>query len=71
MGNTTTEDKEKAEVLNAFFTFIFNSQSGYPRGTQPHLEIWDVEQNKPPKPSQHRFTKGKSCLTTLISSYDW
>ena len=23
------------------------------------------------RPSQHRFMKGKSCLTNLISFYDW
>ena len=31
----TTEDKEKAEVLNAFFTSAFKSQTNYPWGTLP------------------------------------
>jgi len=38
-----------AEVLNAFFTSVFNSQTGYSQGKQPPvLEDRDAEQNKPP-----------------------
>ena len=45
----TTDDKEKAEVLNASFTPVFKSQSSYSGGTlPPDLDIRDGEQNKPP-----------------------
>jgi len=44
----TTEDTEKAEVLNAFFTSFFKSQNSYPWGALPRdLEVWDGEQNTP------------------------
>lgn len=34
-GNSITKDKDKAEVLNAFFTSIFKSQASYLQDTQP------------------------------------
>ena len=49
-GNVTTEDTEKAEVLNAFFTSVFKSLSKYLWGILPDdLEVWDREQNEPPQ----------------------
>ena len=45
----TTEDKEKAEVLNAFSTSVFKCQTSYLQGTLPSdLAVIDKEQNKIP-----------------------
>ena len=41
MGNVTTKENKKAEVLNAF-----NRQISYPQGTlRPDLEAWGGMQN--------------------------
>jgi len=48
-GNITNKDEEKVEVLNAFFASVFNSQTGYSRGTQsPVLEDGQGQRKKPP-----------------------
>ena len=48
-GNIASKDKEKADVLNAFFASAVNSQTGYSQGSQPPvLKDREGEQNKPP-----------------------
>ena len=48
-GNVTTEDKEKADVLNAFFTSAFKRQTGYPQVSPlSDLAALAGEQTKPP-----------------------
>ena len=45
----TTEEKEKAEVLNAFFTSVFESQTSYPQVSPlSDLAVSAGEQTKPP-----------------------
>ena len=46
---TSNEDKEKADVLNAFFTSVFKSQTSYPQvSLLPDLAALAGELTKPP-----------------------
>jgi len=48
-GNIVNKDEEKAEVLNASFASVINSQTGYAQGRQPPvLEDREGVRNKPP-----------------------
>ena len=48
-GHVITENKEKAEVLNAFFTSVFKSQTTYPQVSPlSDLAVLAGEQTKPP-----------------------
>jgi len=47
--NIATKEEGKAEVLNAFFASVFNSQTCYLQDSQPSvLEDREGERNKPP-----------------------
>ena len=47
--NVTTEDNEKAEVLNAFFMSVYKSQTSYSQSTPlSDLVVLAGEQTKPP-----------------------
>jgi len=48
-GNIANKHEKKAEVFNAFFASVFNSQTGYSQDSQPPvLEDRERERNKPP-----------------------
>jgi len=70
--NVTTKDK--AEVLNVFFTSVFKSHTEYPQGTlPPGLVVWDGEQNKLPmiqvgKKQKRKLLPEQEHIRVLLSS---
>jgi len=69
----TTEDKEKAEVLNAFFTSVFKDQTAYPQGTPlSDLGVLAGEQTKPPLPlPRFRRTQSETYCSYWTASRPW
>ena len=65
----TTEGKEKAEVLNAFFTSVFTSQTTYPQSTQPpELEGGaELGLGSP----QFRWKQLETCCSTWTVTSPW
>ena len=70
---STTEDKEKAEVLNAFFTSVFKDQTAYPQGTPlSDLGVLAGEQTKPPLPlPRFRRTQSETYCSYWTASSPW
>ena len=67
--NVTTEDKEKTEVLYAFSTSVFKSQTSYPQSALPSdLEVSDREQNKPPTIQVETVRDYYSYLSEIVLS---
>jgi len=67
-GNIVNKDEEKAEVLNAFFASVVNSQTSYSQDTQPPVledtvGLW----NKPPVIQEEAVKKLLCHLNTFKS----
>ena len=64
----TTEDKEKADVLNVLFTSVFKSQTSYPQGTLlSDMVVSAGEQTKPPTIQEETQT----CYSNWTATSPW
>jgi len=68
-GNVTTEDKEKAEVLNAFFTSLFKSQTNYPQGTLPLT--WKSQMERRINPPRFRWKQFETYYSIWAVTSPW
>lgn len=68
-GNVTTEDKEKADVLNAFFTSVFKSQTSYTQVSPlSDLAALAGEQTKSPTIQEETV---KACYSNWTATSPW
>ena len=66
--NVTTEDKEKADVMNAFFTSVFKSQTSYPPVSPlSDLAVLAGELTKPPMIQEETET----CYSNWTATSPW
>jgi len=63
-GNIANKDEEKAEGSNAFFTSVFNSQTGYSQDSQPPV----LEYREGELPYSRRKQLTTCCATWTLTS---
>jgi len=67
-GKVITEDEEKADVLNAHYTSVFNNRTSNPQGTRiPELEEKDGKKNYP----QIRRERLATCYSNWTVTSPW
>jgi len=69
-GNIVNKDEEKAGVLNAFFSSVYSSQTGYSQGSQPPLLEDRNGENKPPI-IQEEAVNSLLCHLDIVYRAGW